>query len=346
MIDRSGVIYSYSPLPQSSTITVSEPEFFASDEETLSTFFDASLPITEPYLVDEQILLYEGMCDIEELKHASRPVVAADSLPIPATATPVATPVVPTAPKYQELIAPQPQIIHPMPEVKAKRSRFPIRQTLGVALVVLSAIGVLIPLIPKATFETSYIVEQTQHQAIVEKKQAQPMPASVPLAFNPLIGPDGKEIKPINTDFSIIVPKIGINAPVIANVDALNPKEYTKALSEGVAHAKSSYLPNQDGATYLFSHSTNYQWFVKDLNAIFYNVKNLEDGDLIVVFYQGKRYTYKYKNRVIVPPSDTTYLLPITGKKMLILQTCWPPGTTEDRLLIFADLIEEQGQAI
>jgi LPXTG-site transpeptidase (sortase) family protein len=158
--------------------------------------------------------------------------------------------------------------------------------------------------------------------------------------FNPLIDQDGKPIFPADTSFGLIIPKIGINATVVPYVDPGDPKVYTAALKRGVAHAATSYFPDQNGSVYLFSHSTNYEWFVKDLNALFYLLNKLENQDLIVVIYKNVRYTYAVSERKIVPPTDTEYIYGIPGKRELILQTCTPAGTTLNRLLIFADLVD------
>ena len=50
---------------------------------------------------------------------------------------------------------------------------------------------------------------------------------------------------------------------------------------------------------------------------------------------------HRITDKRIVSPKDVSYLVPQTGKKSLILQTCWPPGSTTERLLLFADLVEE-----
>ncbi len=217
------------------------------------------------------------------------------------------------------------------------------RKILGMSMIATAVLGAIIAILPQLRFETFYAKKQIQQKITEIVEPAIPLPPAVPIVYTPLVGPDGKEIEPVSTEFSIIIPRLGINAPIIASVDPLNSKEYTPVLLQGVAHAKTSYFPNQDGATYLFAHSTNYEWFVKDLNAIFYTVKNLEHGDKIVVIYKEKRYIYEYKSRKIVQPRDTSYLLPITGKRQLILQTCWPPGTLYQRLLIFADLVDVEG---
>lgn len=213
-------------------------------------------------------------------------------------------------------------------------------------LIALSLGGITGPLTPALRLEASYYIRTLRDTAALAVNPPKPLPKSVPVVFNPLVTEDGSSIAPVNTDFSIIVPKIGVNAPIIASVDPANPGEYLEALKAGVAHAASSYTPDKGGTTYLFSHSTNYDWFVKDLNAVFYLLKNLGQGDLVVVFYKDTRYTYRLTSKRIVSPRDISYLVPQAGGKRLILQTCWPPGSTTERLLLFADLVEEYSQSI
>ena len=229
---------------------------------------------------------------------------------------------------------------------REKRASGGIVRKLGFGLVALALGGITGPLIPSIRLESSYYRGLLSQMVAVKVDPPKPLPPAVPVLFNPLVTEDGASIDPINTDFSLIVPKVGINAPVIPSVDPTNPGKYLEALKTGVAHASTSFFPDENGTVYLFSHSTNYDWFVKDINAVFYLLKNLNEHDLIVIFYQGKRYTYRLREKRIVKPSEISYLVPQSGKKTLILQTCWPPGSTTERLLLFADLIEEQYQAI
>ncbi len=200
-------------------------------------------------------------------------------------------------------------------------------------------------MIPTIRLESGYLLSQIQLTMNDERLTMNPLPKSVPVVFEPLTTPDGATIDPVNQEFALVVPKVGINAPVIANVDPVKPGEYKEALETGVAHASTSFFPDEDGTVYLFSHSTNYDWFVKDLNAVFYLLKNIETGDAVVLIYKGKRYTYKITGKKVVSPSNTTYLYPYVGRRNLILQTCWPPGSVAERLLIFADLVEEQADS-
>lgn len=345
-------------------ITINDKRFTINEEETRSVSYDATsltgLLQLEPALT-ETIAVFEGNSDrvetagsaviTETPRPAIKPVQPSDATPAtniqqvpPLPVVEVKKPQV--SPVTQDSLVPQITVKKKKASLEFGMFSSRAKRLAGIALVVLAVIGISIPIFPKAALEARYQVSKIQNNVIKQEEAKTPMPASVPVVFTPLIGPDGKEITPVNTDFSVVIPRLGINSTVIPGVDPLNSKEYTAALEKGVAQARTSYLPDQDGAVYLFSHSTNYAWFVNDLNAVFYQVKDLKEGDTIVVFYKGKRYTYAYVNKTVASPSDTTYLLPITGKKMLILQTCWPPGSTTERLLIFADLVQEPGVQI
>jgi len=218
-------------------------------------------------------------------------------------------------------------------------------RALALGLIALSLGGIAGPLTPAIRLESAYWMNRVSASVFQSKAvaNAKSLPKSVPIVFNPLKTEDGASIDPVNKEFSLIVPKVGINTAVMPAVNPSDPGDYLEALKKGVAHASTSYFPDEEGTVYLFSHSTNYDWFVKDLNAVFYLLKNLSEGDLVVVYYKGRQYTYKLREKRVVAPTDVSYLIPQKGTKTLILQTCWPPGSTTERLLLFADLVEEQG---
>lgn len=235
---------------------------------------------------------------------------------------------------------------HPVGTALSALYALSLRQVLGLTLLFLGMGGILSPLVPSLKLESSYFLAQAFSTQDEKQKELSALPASVPVVLDPLVGPDGASIAPASESFSLIIPKIGVNAAVVPGVDPSTPEGYEDALKAGVAHASTSFFPDEDGTVYLFSHSTNYDWFVQDLNAIFYMVKNLETGDLVVLIYKGRRYTYQISEKKVVSPKATGYLYPYVGRRNLILQTCWPPGSTTERLLIFANLIEEEGKTI
>ena len=55
------------------------------------------------------------------------------------------------------------------------------------------------------------------------------------------------------------------------------------------------------------------------------------------MIYQGTRFNYKVTESRIVDADDVSFITEAqSGEEQLILQTCWPPGTTWKRLLVFA----------
>jgi LPXTG-site transpeptidase (sortase) family protein len=73
-------------------------------------------------------------------------------------------------------------------------------------------------------------------------------------------------------------------------------------------------------------------------NALFYLLKDLTIGDKVIVYFQDVRYNYTVVDTKIVDPTDVSYLVDAqkSPDETLIMQTCWPPGTTWKRLLVFA----------
>ena len=148
-------------------------------------------------------------------------------------------------------------------------------------------------------------------------------------------------ISPADPNFSIVIPKINDNSRILENVDAANQKEYLASLKEGVAHALGTAFPGEGGHIYLFAHSTDYFWNVGTYNAVFYLLYKLENNDEVNLYYQGRRYVYRIVDKKIVTPDEVEYLTRKTDKELLTLQTCWPPGTTLKRLLMFAERVVE-----
>ncbi len=158
-------------------------------------------------------------------------------------------------------------------------------------------------------------------------------------SFGSLLGKTDTNIKvltPKDPNFSIIVEKIGADAPIIPNVDTSNKAVYDAALKRGVAHALGTSFPGQPGVTYLFAHSTDTIFNVPRFNAVFYLLNDLVPNDQIVVFFNGKRFDYKVTEKKITEPEDVSYLALKTSDQILVLQTCYPPGTTWKRLLVVA----------
>lgn len=152
--------------------------------------------------------------------------------------------------------------------------------------------------------------------------------------------PTPLRITPASKDFGIVIEKINVNAPVVKNVSIKDEAEYKLALREGVAHAKGTKLPGKAGNSFLFAHSSLDFWALGKYSTVFNLLRKLEKGDKIVVFYQDKRFDYKVSDKKVVSRTDLSPLLAKYDEPVLTLQTCYPPGTTFNRLIVIADLID------
>lgn len=156
-----------------------------------------------------------------------------------------------------------------------------------------------------------------------------------------LKGQNIEVIVPKDPNFSIVIPKIAANANVIADVDPSSEKTYLAALKKGVAHSLGTAYPGEGGHIFMFAHSTDYFWNVGNYNAVFYLLYKLQKGDEVDLFYKGTRFVYKVEDTKIVDPGEVEYLTRKTDHELLTLQTCWPPGTTLKRQLVFAKRVVE-----
>jgi len=148
-------------------------------------------------------------------------------------------------------------------------------------------------------------------------------------------------IKPVNKDFSIVIEKIDVNAPINADVSVIDEKEYLGTLKTGVAHAASSSYPSTEPSNvYLFAHSSINFWQLGKYAKTFNLLRKLVNGDKVHIFYEGKDYVYEVMNKEIVKGFNTYPLKRAVIEPILTLQTCDPPGTTLNRLVVTAKLVE------
>ncbi len=241
---------------------------------------------------------------------------------------------------------------------KKETVRFLILRTVGNFLLLFAIFGVLATFGPALYYEALFGVMQargvtykvaaassttiTPTSALGELlKNQQSQPSNVvqaPEFATVLAGAKEQILIPKDTEFDILIPKLGANEKVFSNVDASSENEFLPVLAQGVAHAKGTVFPGQKGNIYMFAHSTDNFWDVGRYNAVFYLIKNLNPGDEIVVFFQGVRHNYKVKESRVFDAQDVSFI--VNGQKdkeVLILQTCWPPGTSWKRLLVFAE---------
>jgi sortase A len=129
----------------------------------------------------------------------------------------------------------------------------------------------------------------------------------------------------------IIIKKIGVNAPIVETKNS----EY--GLSLGSWHVPESSTPDKGGNTVITGHRFKY---LPPNNLTFYLFHKLEKDDIVSVIWKDQTYYYKITQIKKVPSSDFSILAP-SDKPILTMFTCDPIYSTENRLVVIADKIEE-----
>ncbi len=105
-------------------------------------------------------------------------------------------------------------------------------------------------------------------------------------------------------------------------------------------HLKGTGFPWQEEANvYMAGHRLGYPG--TDSFLAFYDQDNIENGDEIYVTdANGKEYTYRVFENLVVNPEDVWVTDPVPGKNILTLQTCTLPDYSQ-RLITRAELVNE-----
>lgn len=160
-------------------------------------------------------------------------------------------------------------------------------------------------------------------------------------AFARLLSSKPIRVTPPDKSFSIVIEKIGVSAPIVADVSVTDKTDYLRALKGGVAHALSSDYPSEErGNIYLFAHSALNFWDFGKYAKVFNLLRKVEIGDTVYIFYQGDAYVYEVTSVENYKGWNTYPLTRPTLEPILTLQTCDPPGTTLNRLVVTAKLTD------
>lgn len=146
---------------------------------------------------------------------------------------------------------------------------------------------------------------------------------------------------PVGPDPILEIPKTNVNVPIAFGIGP-DHNSQMKAMEQGVAHFAipgANSTPGQVGNTVIAGHSSNDLLDGGNYKFIFSRNERLEQGDIIRINYQGKRYTYAITKKEVVLPSQVDKLIYPTDKPVLTLVSCVPLGTALKRLLVTAEQI-------
>jgi len=145
----------------------------------------------------------------------------------------------------------------------------------------------------------------------------------------------------------IIIPKIGKNIPLldikqttVEGVDELN-NIFMDELENGVVRYPGSAKPGENGNAFIFGHSSNNVWEKGEYNDVFALLDHVIYDDEVIVYYGQEKHTYKIKTKNVIRPWDVSVLESDKNddKSQITLMTCWPIGTTLNRLILTGELI-------
>ncbi|MBD3282281.1 MAG: sortase [Candidatus Portnoybacteria bacterium] len=133
----------------------------------------------------------------------------------------------------------------------------------------------------------------------------------------------------------IIIPKIGVDAPVILPQGTSEPL-LQKALEKGTIFWPESSLLGENGTMVILGHSSAYPWYQGQYGSIFSLLNQLQPGDEIILIAENKKYKYQMVGKEIKAPEDFN-IQRETDKSTLYLISCWPVNTAWKRIAIKAE---------
>lgn len=214
---------------------------------------------------------------------------------------------------------------------------FVLLRTVANTLIILGVVFSFIAFWPFISSELHFYWDQWRGQKYSVDVAAAPSSGLAGL----LNSPPPIHIVPKDKDFGIVIEKVDVNAPIVADVDSTNFNAYMAALGKGVAQAQGTAKPGEPTASgnnnvFLFAHSSLNPIEAKRFNIVFYLLRKLEVGDRVIVFYKQKRFDYIVFDKRVVEATDVKYLTQPSKDPILTLQTCDPPGSSLRRLIITA----------
>jgi LPXTG-site transpeptidase (sortase) family protein len=160
---------------------------------------------------------------------------------------------------------------------------------------------------------------------------------------------DGEEVQngydPTGTgrpEARVVIDKLALNVPLQFAQSRIET-DIQENLQNGPVHYFGSAMPGTVGNTYITGHSSDYVWAKGDYKTVFSRLGEMEANDIVQIAYRlnnGEVVTFNYQiyNKQVVDPSDACLFQP-EPSPVLTLVTSWPIGSTKERLMIKAALV-------
>ena len=150
--------------------------------------------------------------------------------------------------------------------------------------------------------------------------------------------------------WDISIPSLGVRAPVLlpsmrywkGRAWDLLEEQMQVALNHGAVAYPHSSAPGESGSLIVAGHSSPPTKEAEQsmYGHLFASLPNLTIGETISVLKGGTPITYEVQEKVVVPPHMTSILEQQSDESVLKLITCYPVGTTRDRMIVVAKKVE------
>lgn len=146
----------------------------------------------------------------------------------------------------------------------------------------------------------------------------------------------------------IVIPKIWKNIPLLDVQNRVIQWEnelnniFMEELENWVVRYPWSAKPGDIWTSFVFGHSSNFPWIDWEYNDVFATLDNVAFDDEVIVYYWQEKYRYKIKEKKVIKPGDVSVLERNVWKSEISIMTCWPIGTTLNRLIVTWELVEEK----
>lgn len=138
----------------------------------------------------------------------------------------------------------------------------------------------------------------------------------------------------------VIVPKINVQIPIVYDASSVDEAAIQKNLESGVIHYATTVMPGQQGNAAFFGHSSNNIFNKGKYKFAFVLLHEMVPGDIFYLTYNKTIYTYRVFDKRIVAPNEVSVLNNVAGKTATAaLITCDPPGTSNNRLVVWGEQI-------
>ena len=155
-----------------------------------------------------------------------------------------------------------------------------------------------------------------------------------------------KDMKVYPSDNRLYIPRINKNVPLVSVPNHQNWNQLEQniqtGLQEGVVVHPVSHSPGNFGNFFVTGHSSYYAWDKGRFKDVFALLHEVKVGDLVEVYWEGKKYVYKMKAEEVVPPTAVEVLNQPKDKFLITLMTCTPVGTNKNRLILTGELKSQE----